>query len=231
MIRLSSLSWRAFSTTGSRPRARSSAASVSDCRTLSVPTSTARPAPHRSAGARGDGLPEVRAVGEQAGRLDSDLARRARRHPHRGQAVDGAQLPGGPGQRAADARQPQVAHEEALERDLGERGAAARERHVLLDLHQLVQPAAPGAAGRGAAGVLVDQVDLATAHHVLAVALQQVGRADRQFQRAGAVLRVAEQRVRVGRPGLQLRRSDLGEPRLAQLQHEVAPLAAAAGRG
>ena len=90
------------------------------------------------------------------------------------QAVDGVQLGRDLGGRAGHAGQAQVAAEEALEGDAGQRARRLGERNALLGLDHLVQAALPAAALQHAAGVLVDDLHLAVDDDVVLVAVEEV---------------------------------------------------------
>ena len=81
--------------------------------------------------------------------------------------------------RAGHAGELLVHAEVVLERDRGERLVLRLDRLVLLRLQRLVQPFRIAPARHHAAGELVDDDDLAVAHDVVLVALEQLVRAQR----------------------------------------------------
>ena len=81
--------------------------------------------------------------------------------------------------RAGHAGELLVHAEVVLERDRGERLVLRLDRLVLLGLQRLVQPFRIAPARHHAAGELVDDHDLAVAHDVVLVALEQLVRAQR----------------------------------------------------
>ena len=173
-------SWRAFSTSGARPLAASSAPSCSEAATERVPTSTGRPAALQPARRIARPPPTSRAASRT--RPTPCVAASHRpvgRDAHHLQPVDRPQLARDLARGAGHAGQVQVAPEEALVGDARQRLALAGELAAFLDLDQLVQPALPGAVGHQAAGVLVDDLHLAVAHEVVLVALEEVQRGQR----------------------------------------------------
>ena len=107
------------------------------------------------------------------------LGGEARRHRHGAQAVDVPELPGHLPSRPGHARQPQIAPEEALIADAGDRLAVGSECQPLLRLDQRMDPALEGAIGSAPAGGEVDDLDGFVADQVVAVPLEEMLRRER----------------------------------------------------
>ena len=95
------------------------------------------------------------------------------------EVVDVEELVGLRQRRAGHAGELLVHAEVVLEGDRGERLVLGLDRLVLLGLQRLVQPLRIAPARHHAAGELVDDDDLAVAHDVVLVALEQLVRAQR----------------------------------------------------
>ncbi len=102
------------------------------------------------------------------------------RDDHDLEAVDLLEFEGLGIGRAGHAGQLVVQAEIVLEGDRGQRLVFLLDRHPFLGLDRLVQALRPAPAGHGAAGELVDDDDLAVAHDVVHVALEQRMRAQRR---------------------------------------------------
>ena len=187
-----SFSWNlALSTSCLTPRRLSISARSSLFSTLTVPTSTGRPASVISTISSMTRVELGVLVAEDEVRVVVADHRPVGRDGHHVEAVDLVELLLLGHGRAGHAGQLVVEPEVVLEGDRGQRHRLALDAQALLGLDRLVQTVRPAPAGHLAAGELVDDDDLAVLDDVVAVALVQRVRAQR-------LLEVARQaRVRV----------------------------------
>ena len=117
------------------------------------------------------------------------------------EVVDGVELVGLGQRGAGHAGELVVEAEEVLQGDRRVGLALVLDRHALLGLDRLVQAVGPASAGQDAAGVFVDDLDLAAGDQVLFVLVEEVVRLQcvievvRQVHRAGVVEVVDAERL------------------------------------
>ena len=178
-----SFSWNlALSTSCLTPRRLSMSESTSLFSTLTVPTSTGRPAACISSTSSMSALNLAFSVPEHEVRLVLADHRPVGRDGHHLEAVDLVELLLLGHGRAGHARELVVEPEVVLEGDRGERHRLALDAQALLGLDRLVEALRPATAGHLAARELVDDDDLAVLDDVVAVALVQRVRAQRLLE-------------------------------------------------
>ena len=139
------------------------------------------------------------------------------RHFEHFEIVDVEELVGFGQRRAGHAGELLVHAEVVLERDRGERLVLGLDRLVLLRLERLMQPFRIAPARHHAAGELVDDDDLAVAHDVVLVALEQLvgaqGLVDVMHRRnvLDVVEDLALEQLGVAQPLLHLLHADFGQ--------------------
>ena len=153
--------------------------------------------------------------------------RQVGRHLDDVEVVDVHELVGFGERRAGHAGELLVHAEVVLERDRGERLVFRLDRLVLFGFQRLMQPFRIAAARHHAAGELVDDDDLAVAHDVVLVALEQLVGAQRlvDVMDGRDVLDVVEQlaleQVRLGQKPLELLHAGFGQRHRALLLVDV----------
>ena len=162
----------------------------------------------------------------QHGRRDPAQHRFARRHARHLEAIHRPQFRGDLLRGAGHARKPQVAAEEALVRDACQRLALTGKRTALLHLDQLMQAALPRTIGHGAAGVLVDDHDLALFHQVVLVALELMQRRERLLHQLLAPVGTGPEAAHAGGELLQPLLAGIGDADagLVMLEDEILTL-------
>ena len=171
-------------------------------------------------------------IGEHARGQDPAQAGHAQWHARHAQPIHLRKLPASLRKRTAHAANPKVAGEESLVGQLGHGFEHLAGTAALLELDHLVQPARPGATRRRASGRRVDELHAAVAHQVIAVAVEEVQRAQREAHRLLAVARQRPQAVCVVRARgerLASRAGQLGASAL-RIEREIAALLQTSGK-